>query len=183
MANGQVLHGKGGLPVFGKNGTILYAAQVSMAVDIVISWEGGNDVDICAFYNVAQGSLGYSHHGYGDPNDDHVITDNGFFARWAGDNTSGGPETLRLEYSGNRSSLADVYFDIHANWFSVGRDAEGNEQSGGGPATVTATDARGTTKSFTIMPATSKGRAAQSGDPGVRINFNTNGTIKSITAC
>ena len=175
MANGQVLHGKGGLPVFGKNGTILYAAQVSMAVDIVISWEGGNDVDICAFFNVVSGSVGYSH---GD-----TIDGNGFHANWSGDNTSGGPETLRIEYSGGRSSLADVCFDIHANWFSVGRDAEGNEQSGGGPATVTATDSKGTTKSFTIMPATSKGRAAQSGDPGVRLNFNTNGTLKSITAC
>ena len=177
MANGQVLHGKGDLPLFGKNGTILFAAQTSMSVDIVISWEGGNDVDICAFYNVASGTqIGFSH---GD-----TIDVNGFHAQWtSGDNTQGGPETVHLSYSGNRSSLADVYFDIHANWFSVGTDAEGNEQSGGGPATVTATDARGTTKSFTIMPATSKHRAAQSGDPGVRINFNTNGTIKSITAC
>ena len=49
-------------------------------------------------------------------------------------------------------------------------------------ATVTATDAKGTTKSFTIMPATSKGRAATAADPGVRINFNNDGTIKNIVA-
>lgn len=175
MANGQVLNGRGGLPLYGKNGTILYATIVSMSVDVVISWTGGKDVDICGCYNVVSGSVGYSH---GDS-----INAGGFVANWDGDNTSGGPESVHLSYSGNRSSLADVYFDIHANWFSVGTDSEGNEESGGGPATVTATDSKGTVKTFTIMPGTSKHRAANTGDPGVRINFNTNGTIKSITAC
>lgn len=175
MATGQVLCGRAGLPLYGRNGTILYAEPVSMAVDIVISWTGGSDVDICACFDVVGGSVGYSH---GD-----TISGDGFTANWSGDNTSGGPETVRIEYSGNRSSLADVHFDIHANWFSVGTDSEGHELSGGGPATVTATDAKGNTKTFTIMPGTSKHRAANTGDPGVRLNFNVNGTLKSITAC
>ena len=176
MATGQVLCGRAGLPLYGKNGTILYDQPVSMSVDIVISWSGGKDVDICACYDVVGGTIGYSH--------GSEISGNGFTANWtSGDNTSGGPETVHLAYSGNRSSLADVHFDIHANWYSVGTDSDGNELSGGGPATVTATDSKGTTKSFTIMPSTSKHRAATTGDPGVRINFNTNGTLKSITSC
>ena len=175
MAAGQVLCGRGGLPLYGRNGTLLYATPVSMSVDIVISWSGGKDVDICGVYNVIGGSIGWSH--------DNSISGSGFVANWtSGDNTQGGPETVHLSYSGNRSSLADVHFDIHANWFSVGTDSEGNQLSGGGPATVTATDAKGNTKTFTIMPGTSKGRAANTGDPGVRLNFNTNGTLKSITA-
>lgn len=175
MANGQVLCGRAGLPLYGKNGTLLYAASVSMSVDVEISWSGGSDVDICGLYNVVGGSVGYSH--------DSSINANGFSAAWDGDNTTGGPERVHLAYSGNRSSLADVHFDIHANWYSVGNDSEGHEMSGGGPATVTATDSRGTVKTFTIMPGTSKHRAANTGDPGVRINFNANGTLKSITAC
>lgn len=176
MAVGQVLCGRGGLPLYGKNGTLLYGSVVSMAVDIVISWTGGSDVDICALFNVVSGSIGYSH-GY-------TIDGNGFHADWtSGDNTSGGPETVSISYSGNRASLADVHFDIHANWYAVGNDSQGQELSGGGPATVTATDSRGTVKTFTIMPGTSKHRAANTGDPGVRLNFNSNGTLKSITAC
>lgn len=175
MADGEILRGKPGLPLYGKNGTILYRTAISMTCNIVISWTGGNDVDICAFYSHnASLSVGYGHSG-------SINLDDGFTATWSGDNTSGGPETVDLAYSGSQG-LGGKSFEIHANWYSVGTDGEGNEQSGGGPATVTATDAKGNTKTYTIMPATSKGRAAQSGDPGVRINFNNDGTIKNIVA-
>ena len=175
MADGEVLFGKPGLPIYGKNGTILYRTQITMSCSIVISWTGGNDVDICAFYshNATQ-SIGYEHAG-------SINLGDGFTATWGGDNTSGGPETVNLAYSGSQG-LGDKSFEIHANWYSVGTDSEGNEQSGGGPATVTATDAKGNAKTYTIMPATSKRRAAQSGDPGVRINFKNDGTIKEIVA-
>lgn len=176
MATGQILHGGSGNPLFGKNGTILYAQPCTMAVNIIVAWSGGKDVDICACYNVVPGSIGYSH--------GSKIEQDGFVAEWTSlDNTSGGPETVQISYSGNRSSLADVHFDVHANWYSVGTDSNGNELSGGGPATVTATDAQGTSLTFTIMPATSKRRAANAGDPGVRLNFNANGTLKSLTSC
>ena len=175
MADGEVLRGKPGLPLYGKNGTILYRTAISMTCNIVISWTGGRDVDICAFYTHHPGaSMGYGH-------DSTITVGDGFTASWGGDNTSGGPETVSLAYSGS-NGIGGKSFEIHANWYSVGTDGEGNEQTGGGPATVTATDAQGNTKSYTIMPATSKGRAAQSGDPGVRINFNNDGTLKSITA-
>lgn len=176
MADGQVLRGKPDFPLFGKSGTLLYATPCSMSVSIVIAWSGGKDVDICGCYNVVGGSIGYNH--------GSKISQNGFVADWtSGDNTNGGPETVSLSYSGTRKSLADVCFDIHTNWFSVGKDADGNEIGGGGPANITATDAKGNSFSCEVNPATSKGRAATTGDPGVRINFNMNGTIKSITNC
>lgn len=174
MATGQILRGASGLPLYGKNGTLLYATPMTMAVSIVISWTGGKDVDICAFYSHGGGQLGYGH-------DASIDVGDGFTASWGGDNTSGGPENVSLAYSGSLG-LKGKSFEIHANWYSVGTDSEGNEESGGGPATVTATDAKGNVKSFTIMPATSKHRAAQAGDPGVRINFNNDGTLKDITA-
>ncbi len=175
MAVGQILRGGSRLPLYGKNGTLLYAQPVSMSVAIVISWEGGKDVDIYACFDVVSGAVGYAH--------GSSINADGFTASWGGDNTSGGPENVSIGYSGNRSSLADVHFDVHANWYSVGTDSEGNEQSGGGPATITATDSAGNVKSYTLMPGTSKHRAATLGDPGARLNFNANGTLKSITAC
>lgn len=175
MATGEILRGASGLPVYGKNGTLLYSTPITMAISVVISWSGGKDVDICAFYSHGGGSVGYSH-------DSTIDVGDGFTANWtSGDNTSGGPETVSLAYSGSRG-LKGKSFEIHANWYSVGTDSDGNELSGGGPATVTATDSKGTSRSFTIMPGTSKHRAAQAGDPGVRINFNNDGTLKDITA-
>ena len=175
MATGQILFGGAGRPLYGKNGTVLYAAAISMSVSIVISWSGGNDLDVCALYDCITGSIGYGH--------GSSINEDGFTANWtSGDNTSGGPETISLSYSGNRSSLSDVHFDIHANWYSVGTDSEGNELSGGGTATISCTDSAGNARTATLSPGTSKGRAANTGDPGVRINFNANGTLKSITS-
>lgn len=172
MADGEILRGNRwtALPLHGKNGTLLYATAVSMSCNITISWENGNDVDICAFYTHHPGAtIGFGH-------GSEINVGDGFTAQWtSGDNTSGGPETVSLAYSGS-SGIGGKSFEIHANWYSVG-----NGQASGGNATVTATDARGTTKAFTLMPATSKGRAATASDPGARINFNPDGTIKSIT--
>lgn len=172
MADGEILRGNRwtALPLHGKNGTLLYATAVSMSCNITISWENGNDVDICAFYTHHPGAtIGYNH-------GSEINVGDGFTAQWtSGDNTSGGPETVSLAYSGS-SSTGGKSFEIHTNWYSVGKD-----QASGGNVTVTATDARGTTKAFTLMPATSKGRAATASDPGARINFNPDGTIKSIT--
>ena len=61
MAVGQILRGGSRLPLYGKNGTLLYAQPVSMSVAIVISWEGGKDVDIYACFDVVSGAVGYAH--------------------------------------------------------------------------------------------------------------------------
>ena len=172
MAVGEILRGNRwtALPLYGKNGTLLYQTAVSMTCSIVISWSGGNDVDICAFYTHHPGAkIGYSY-------DNSITVGDGFTAQWtSGDNTSGGPETVSLAYSG-ASGIGGKSFEIHTNWYSVG-----NDQASGGNATVTATDAKGATKTFTIMPAANKGTAATASDPGCRINFKPDGTIKSIT--
>lgn len=174
MANGEILRGNfwTALPLYGKNGTLLYATSIAMSCSIVISWSGGTDIDICAFYtHFPSGKMGYS---YGSSQGYTVNDGNGFSATWGGDNTSGGPENITLAYQG-AYGIVGKSFEIHANWYSTG------SSSSGGNVTVTATDSRGTVKSMTFTPAHTKSKAAQPGDPGVRINFNTDGTIKSIT--
>ena len=173
MTNGSLIHGKTNLPLYGKNGTLLYGSPVSMHVDITISWSGGQDVDICGHYNVVSGEVGWSWCENGA-----TIEQDGFSMTWDGDNTSGGPEYVHLSYSGGRS-LADVKFYVHANWFRVNGE---EEQGDGGTCTVTATDSKGTSKSYTFTPAQSHGSKATTGNPGVCLNFNHDGTLKSITA-
>ena len=170
MADGEILRGNRwtALPLYGKNGTLLYAPAVSMSCSIVISWTGGNDIDVCSFYShYPSASVGWSH-------GDSINTGDGFIASWAGDNTSGGPENITLAYQGS-NGIAGKSFEVHANWYSTGSGS-------GGDVTVTATDGMGNVKSMTFTPAHTKSKAAQPGDPGVRINFNTDGTIKSITS-
>lgn len=175
MAENEILRGKPGLPLYGKKGTILYATPVEMSCNIVISWDGGKDVDICAYYtHYPDVTMGFGH---GTEIDD----EKGFTGSWSGDNTSGGPENVSIAYSGAQG-LKGKSFEIHANWYRVGTNEDGEEESGGGNATVKATDAKGNEKSFTLMPGTNKGKAATAGDPGCRINFNNDGTIKDITA-
>ena len=171
MEDGEILRGNRwtALPLHGKNGTLLYATAVSMSCSIVISWTGGTDIDVCSFYShYPSASVGWSHGG-------SIDTGDGFTASWAGDNTSGGPENITLAYQGARG-IAGKSFEIHANWYSTGSD------SGGGDVTVTTTDGSGNVKSMTFTPAHTKHKAAQPGNPGVRIIFNYDGTVKSITA-
>lgn len=168
MALDQILRGRTQYPLYGKNGTLLYSTAVSMTCAIVISWTGGSDVDICGFFShYPDAQVGWSHGASIDCGD-------GFSASWGGDNTSGGPETVDLAYSGN-AGISGKSFEIHANWYSTGSGS-------GGPATVTATDSAGNTKSYTISPSSSTHKAATPSNPGVRINFNNDGTLKSITA-
>ena len=170
MAEGEILHGGGGVPLHGAQGTVLYATPITMAVSVTVAWADGNDLDICAFYSHRPGAkMGYSY-------TSNVADDgDGFTASWGGDNTSGGPETLSLAYTGARG-IAGRRFEIHLNWYSAG------EGHSGGDATVTATDAQGNTYSYTIMPAHTKSKAAGAGNPGVAIVFNRDGTIRGIEA-
>lgn len=172
MAAGQVLRGRSNMPLYGKNGTLLYETPFSMRVDITVSWNGGQDVDIDGHYNVVAGDVGWSH--------SSDINQDGFTAHWDGDHTSGGPEYVHLAYSGGRS-LAGVKFYVHANWYRVS-SGEGEDQGNGGDCTVTATDSKGNTRSYTFSPAKSHGKAASRGDPGACLNFNFDGSLKSITA-
>lgn len=164
---GELLHGAAGLPLYGKNGTLLYKTPVGMSCSIVISWSGGDDLDICAYYTHNSGQqMGFSHGSDIDLGD-------GFTGHWSGDNTSGGPERVDLAYSGTQG-LAGKSFDIRTNWYRTG------EGKAGGPATVTATDSKGHSFSYTLTASTSEGRGANTGDPGVRIYFNFDGSIKEI---
>lgn len=158
------------MPLYGKNGTLLYQTAFSMKVDITVSWSGGQDVDIDGHYNVVPGDVGWNH--------SSDINQDGFTAHWDGDHTSGGPEYVHLTYSGSRS-LADVKFYVHANWYRVG---SGDDDGPGGDCTVTATDSAGHRFAYTFTPAKSHGKAASRGNPGVCLNFNYNGSLKSITA-
>ena len=169
MPDGEILCVAGGLPLYGKNGTLLYRTPVSMSCTIVIGWSGGDDLDICAFYthNSSQ-QMGFSHGSSIDLGD-------GFTGAWtSGDNTQGGPESVSIAYSGSQG-LAGKSFEVRTNWYRTG------EGKAGGAATVTATDAKGNSFSYTLSASTSEGRGANTGDPGVRIYFNFDGTIKEIS--
>ena len=163
-----IVGGRAGFPLYGRRGTLLYRTTLSMSCAIEVSWTGGSDIDICGFYtHYPSASVGWTH-------GSSINTGDGFTASWSGDNTSGGPENVSLAYSGTRG-LADRSFEIHANWYSTGSGS-------GGDVTVKATDANGTVKTLTFTPAHTKSKAAQPGDPGVRINFNFDGTLKNITS-
>ena len=170
MAEGDILHGGGGFPLYGAQGTILYATPITMAVSVTVAWADGNDLDICAFYSHRPGAkMGYSYQS--------AVADDGdgFSASWGGDNTSGGPETLTLAYTGP-SGIAGRRFEIHLNWYNPG------EGHSGGDATVTATDAKGNSYSYTIMPAHTKNKAAGSGNPGCALVFERDGSLRGIEA-
>ncbi len=170
MAANQLLHGAGGTLLYGKDGTLLYGTPVTMSASIVVSWVDGNDCDLCAFYTHRPDSkVGWS---YGS---EIANTGDGFSATWGGDNTSGGPETLALAYSG-AVRIGGRRFEIHLNWYNTGADHSG------GDATITATDASGATFSYTFAPSHSKQKAANAGSPGVAIVFNYDGTISGIVA-
>ena len=172
MAEGEILHGGGGVPLHGAQGTVLYATPITMAVSVTVAWADGNDLDICAFYSHNQGrKVGWSYATGGEVYD----LGDGFKVSWSGDNTQGGPETISLSYNGY-NGLAGKRFEIHLNWYNPG------EGHSGGDATVTATDAKGNTYSYTIMPAHTKNKAAGAGNPGVAIVFNRDGTIRGIEA-
>ena len=164
MATGQLLCGRTNFPLYGRNGTLLFETGISMAVEITVSWVGGLDLDIDGHYNVVDGDVGYDH--------GEKIERDGFTAHWDGDDTGAGPERVHLAYTGRRS-LSEVKFYIHANWYH-----EGSE----GSCTVTATDAKGGCQSYTFSPSKSHGKPASRGDPGACINFNFDGSVKSITA-
>ena len=167
MADGEILRGASGLPLYGKNGTLLYKSPITMSCSIVIAWSGGDDLDICAFFTHLSGSqMGYGHAS--------SISEGGFTGSWpSGDNTQGGPETVNIGYSGS-DGLSGKSFEVRTNWYETG------EGKVGGSATVTATDGKGNVFTYTVNPATSKHRAANTGDPGVRIYFNYDGTIREI---
>lgn len=139
-----------------------------MSVSIVVSWQDGNDLDICAFYSHRpDAKMGYSY------SSNVADAGDGFTASWGGDNTSGGPETLSLSYSGQHG-IADKSFEIHLNWYNTG------DGHSGGNATIRATDATGQTFYRTASAAHTKHKAAQAGNPGVVITFNNDGTISGI---
>jgi hypothetical protein len=170
MAYNEILHGKSNHPLYGRNGTILYSAPITMSVSVTVSWQDGNDLDTCAFYSHRPSNkMGFSYpYSIADTGD-------GFSATHGGDNTTGGPEVMSLAYSGPHG-IAGKRFEVHVNWYNSG------EGHSGGNAVITATDAEGNTFSRTISPAHTKSTAAQAGNPGCAIVFNRDGTIREIVA-
>lgn len=170
MAANEILRGRAGFPIYGRNGTLLYGTAVAATVSITVSWVDGDDLDLCAFFSHRSGAkVGYS---YGS---EIANTGDGFSATWGGDNTQGGPETINLAYSG-ASGIAGRRFEIHLNWYNTG------DGHSGGPATVTATDASGATLEYTLTPASTKHKAANEGNPGVALVLNYDGSLRGIEA-
>ncbi len=179
-----LLHGKRGHLLFGKNNTLLFKDEIAMSAQITISWTDGDDVDICAFWSKTPNLIaGYSY---------TAGESNGFKTVWTtSDNTTGGPEKVDIEYVGGMT-LGKVTFDVHTNWYRVKTVSGDEEEPLGGNCTVTVVGKikqngqwvtySGNTKSATFHPANNRRNPARSGDPGIRITFNNNGTIKGIVA-
>lgn len=176
--------GKLGHLLYGKRNTLLYKDGIAMSAHINISWTDGDDVDICAFWSKTPDIIaGFSYTG-GERD--------GFTTTWtSSDNTTGGPEEVDIAYSGG-AALGKVTFDVHTNWYRVKTVGSDEEEPLGGNCTVTITgkilkngemvNYPNNTKTLTFHPANNRRSPARSGDPGIRITFNNNGTIKGIVA-
>lgn len=174
----KILRGSFGVPLFGKNGTVLYYDRSAGNLDftITIAWEDGDDVDICGFGRDL-GRLGWNQGG------ESSVTGGGVTASWGGDNTTGGPEIITLKNS-RKQNLDGFNYEVHCNWYSVGKDENGEERTGGGAATITFRNNKtGASRSVTVMPAMNKGQRASQGDPGAMMVLNSDGSFKSVTQC
>ena len=174
----KIIHGSFQVPLFGKNGTLLhYDASIgNLDYTITIAWTGGNDVDICGFGRNL-GRLGWNQGG------NNSVTADGITATWGGDNTSGAPETIPLTNT-RKQDLEGFSYEVHCNWYSVGKDDDGQETGSGGPATITFTNNKtGVSRSITVQPSANKGQRASQGDPGAIMILNADGTFKSVKPC
>ena len=184
---GSLLYGSNGMPIFADmqagTGMPVYVKWPFDAFGtITIAWENGDDLDILGYW-VGSGArgVGWSH----SSNDDA----GGFYAKWRGDNTSGGPEFIYVGTDEDMVLTGDITFRLHCNWYRCGRP-----KKTGGQAIVTATGKDSTTKTGRMNPSNRTrmaryedgaeyevpGGAATSGDPYIDIVYDRFGRVKSV---
>ena len=135
---------------------------------ITIHFEDGDDLDILGYWTEtgSGGGVGWAHAA--------SIGGGGMFAFWGGDNTSGGPETIRVggeeghEYHGLHT------FRIHFNWYRTG------EGHSGGGAHVVATGKNGTQGDAWGGASHRQSSAANTGDPYVDVVYDSFGLLVSV---
>ena len=183
MADGDILRGKTHFPLYGKDGTLLYETpiEINMGVTIEISPMDGRYLTFIAFYTGLPPRMGELAGG--------AISWYGFQAKWTTIGAAGESDFLRIWYDKEQEeedsplrTFANEHFEIHLNWYSYGYDEHGHQITTGGPARVTATDDAGNTASIVVRPGNRIINAATENDPGVKLNFNKDGTLQSITA-
>ena len=157
---GSVLHGK--------NGTILYYDGFKkLEAQISVSWGDNYDVDCCAWFylNNGQGFVDSAYLGWNYGNTETTM--NGVKMRWTGDVTSPGVEAFFLSSDG-RIDPKNIVFMLGTNWYRSEYGAQACRVHCGG-------------KSITIYPSNRKGQRADINDPGVRITFDSQGNVDTIT--
>lgn len=189
--------GKSGAILFGKAGTILWKdcnlkkkpiEPVGMPCNIIISWsDPTGDLDIVGFWTKSKGETAYDQSNTNCgwnwsngiipwPGEDTPAEDwptptkkvNGYADWWSGDNTSGGPEKLRIDCDDKEN--VDDTFEVRCNWFR-----------GTGTATLTIVDSEGNQLQRTIQPEEGRqGSKAYTTDHGFIIHFSQKGIITSL---
>ena len=160
---GSILYGSAGVPIHGRDGKILCASMpFRTSAVIVIDW-GEDDVDICAFWVGHGGQVGYSHGSKTEAN--------GYSQLWeTRDNTTGGPERVVAGYKGAHFPEGATW-EVHLNWW----------EGGPGTAEVTIKPPVGDPITVTAQVSHSnRNHPASASDPGIRVIFNRDNTIKEV---
>lgn len=159
---GSILHGGANVPIHGRDGKILCSAMpYRTAAVIVVDW-AEDDVDICAFWVGHGGEVGYHH--------ENQTEANGYGQLWESrDNTSGGPERVVAGYAGAHFPEGSAW-EVHLNWY----------RGGPGAAEVTIKPPVGRPITVTAEVANNDAHSATGSDPGVRVIFNRDNSIKEV---
>lgn len=162
---GKIISGRRGYPVYGigywQAGRILY--EDLRHILVVISWIDGEDVDIRGNFTGSSAFIGWSQGA-------QKIEEDGFYARWRGDQMSGGPEYIDL-YASQKATIENKRFDIRCNWYRIG------STHAGGPVTITAVDENGTSIDVSFQASRREHEKASASDPGAQITFDKEGNL------
>lgn len=159
---GAVLHGQTNVPIYGRGGKILCSSPMARTTAVIVVDWGEGDVDICAFWVGHGGEVGW-HHG-------SESNAGGYGQFWeTNDNTAGGPERVVAGYVGAHFPEGSTW-EVHLNWY----------EGGPGPAEVTIKPPEGRPITVTANVGTRTRNAASSTDPGVRVTFGRDNTIRLV---
>ena len=157
--------------VFGEKSNMpLYGAAI-MGL-LTIEFLDGSDLDILGYWEGSDPATGV---GWGHTSQ---VTSDGLVARWGGDNTTGGPEYVRIGTLNEREEgrSEDYRFKLHFNWYRVG---DGHAGRG---ARVVAKDCWNTIMECVSAASHRQGQKASVDDPGVVVTLSPKGRLISIDA-
>lgn len=133
---------------------------------VTIAWQGydgGKDVDICAFWEDQPGNkVGY----------DYISSSSGGYEtlKWpSGDNTGTGPEQVYCDVAAHENKKLHIHFNYFGEVGSAAKVDVTVKTKGNAPASR-----------IGLSTGTNKGRKATTSDPGIIIKFDASGKLESI---